>query len=131
MHDGLMQTLSYLQWMVLLAQEQLNSGLTDQALLTLGQIERANSQADGEIRQAIASLQAELPQHSTLQQQLEDLARSTSDSRVPILFNDRVLFPLVLIHQSSEQVLRVVKEAVMNAQHYSQAKEIMIHLEYE
>lgn len=130
MHDGLLQTLSFQQWMVRLAEEQLANGSIDQALLTLGQIERANGQADAEIRQAIASLQEELPQHSTLQQQLEDLARSLADSKVPILFNDRVLFPLVLSHQASEQVLRVVREAVMNAQRYSQAEEILVHLEY-
>ncbi len=130
MHDGLLQTLSFQQWMVRLANEQLAGGSIDQALLTLGQIERANGQADAEIRQAIASLQEELPQHSTLQEQLENLARSSADSKVPILFVDRVLFPLVLSHQASEQVLRVVREAVMNAQRYSQAEEILIHLEY-
>lgn len=130
MHDGLLQTLSFQQWMVRLAKEQLADGSLDQALVTLGQIERANGQADGEIRQAIASLQEELPQHSTLQQQLEDLARSSADSKVPIHFIDRVLFPLVLSHQASEQVLRVVREAVMNAQRYSQAEEILIHLEH-
>lgn len=130
MHDGLLQTLSFQQWMVKLAKEQLAGGSIDQALETLGQIERANGQADGEIRQAIASLQEALPQHSTLQQQLEDLARSSTDNKVPIHFIDRVLFPLVLSHQASEQVLRVVREAVMNAQRYSQAEEILIHLEH-
>lgn len=131
MHDGLLQTLSFQQWMVRLTKDQLTNNAVDQAFVTLGQIERANSQADSEIRQAIASLQEELPQHSTLQKQLEELVRSASDSKVPILFNDRVLFPLVLSHQSSDQVMRVVREAVMNAQHYSHAEEIVVHLEYD
>lgn len=130
MHDGLLQTLSFLQWMVRIAREQLANYDVDQAVSTLGQIERANSQADGEIRQAVVSLQEELPQHSTLQKQLEDLARLTADSKVPIMFNDCVLLPLVLNHQMSEQVLRVVREAVMNAQRYSRAEEIVIHLEH-
>lgn len=129
MHDGLAQTLSFAQVSVDLASNQIHDGQLDRAEETLRGVEKGLDQAVAEIRQAIASLQADFPIHYTLQQQLAELVREVSiEKGISINWESEVLAPLVLPHQDAEQVLRVVREAVLNARRHSQAKEITVRL---
>jgi signal transduction histidine kinase len=93
------------------------------------QIERAEDQAGREIRQAIASLQDDFPLTDILQERLEHLAQEISAQFPPVEFETAVVLPLVLSRQESEQVLRVTREALLNAQRYSQAARIALRLE--
>lgn len=129
MHDGLLQTVSFLRIMAAWTSEHLNQGDVGLALSTLQQVERAVDQAEQETRRAIASLQDELPTHVTLQDQLRALADELSQIGPPVIFRSDARIPVVLPRQESEQALRVVREALLNAQHHSQADSITLALE--
>lgn len=129
MHDGLLQTLSFLQLMARWMREQLQQGEIEKALVTLQQIERAEEQAEREIRRAIASLQDDFPLNYTLQEQLIVLAEELSKTGPEVIYESSIVLPLILPRQESEQALRVVREALLNAQRYSQANAIFLQLE--
>lgn len=128
MHDGLLQTLSFLGLMVQWAKDHMVEGNLEKALSTLQQIERAEEQAEHEIRRAIASLQDDFPLNYTLQEQLAVLADELSKTNPPVLFETESILPMVLPHQESEQVLRVVREALLNAQRYSQSDTVHLSM---
>ncbi len=131
MHDGLLQTLSFMRWMVRMSGDQIAQGNIPKALETYHQIERAEEQAEIEIRKAIASLQEDFPLHYSLQEQLAEFVAERSTAGPPVIFTSCVAVPVALTRQESEQVLRVAREAVLNAQHYSQAGQINVVLAKE
>jgi two-component system, NarL family, nitrate/nitrite sensor histidine kinase NarX len=129
MHDGLLQTLSFLHWSVQVTAEQITQGDLTQVGGMLKKIERADQQAEIEIRRAISSLQEDFPVQLTLQEQLAAaLAESAGAAPAPQLAS-HVKVPIVLVRQDAEQVLRVVREAVLNAQRHSRAQYIQLSLE--
>lgn len=129
MHDGLLQTLSFLGLMVGWAKDHMAQGDLEKTLSTLQQIERAEEQAEHEIRRAIASLQDDFPLNYTLQEQLAVLAGELSKTNPPVLFETESILPMILPHQESEQALRVVREALLNAQRYSQAETVHLSMQ--
>jgi two-component system nitrate/nitrite sensor histidine kinase NarX len=129
MHDGLLQTLSFLRWMVRMSGEHLFKGDFSKALETYQQIERAVDQADVEIRQAIASLQENFSVQYTLQEQLEDMVSDTQSFHLPVKWENKVNTPVVLPRTSAEQILRVAREALLNAQKHSQADKVIMRFE--
>lgn len=90
MHDGLLQTLSFLRWMVRMSGEHLAQGDVPKALTIYQQIERAAEQADMEIRQAITSLQENFSVQYTLQEQLADMATDTCSFHLPVQWENTV-----------------------------------------
>lgn len=131
MHDGLAQTLSYLQMTIDLAREQVEEGRSAQAIETLARGQRAIDQAALEIRRAIASLQQELPLRYTLQEQLAELVAEFSGDGAPIECIPEVKEPIVLPRDQAEQALRVAREALLNARRHSQASRIQVTLSQE
>lgn len=136
MHDGLLQTLSFQRWMVGLSTEQLSQGDIPKALLTLSQIERASDQAENEIRKAIASLQEDFAVRYTLQVLLaemiaEAVARQSAppDKAAAVRWENQVSQPVLLPRSESDQVLRVVREVLLNAQRHSRADTITVRFE--
>ncbi len=129
MHDGLLQTLSFLRLMVGLLDDQIKSGGVEKALNIVQQLRRAEEQGEREIRQAINSLQDDFPLCDTLQDRLSVLARDLSWMHPPVIFESRILRPLLLSRQESEQVLRVAREAALNAQRHSRSETIAVILE--
>lgn len=129
MHDGLLQTLSFLRIMVGLLEEQLQDGCSEKALATLQQIRRAEEQGEREIRRAIDSLHEDFPLDDTLQDRLAGISDDLSLTGPPVTFESQIKRPLLLSRQESEQVLRVVREAILNAQRHSQAPLIVVVLE--
>jgi two-component system, NarL family, nitrate/nitrite sensor histidine kinase NarX len=131
MHDGLAQSLSYLQVLVDLIHEQLESGKTKEALASLERSHQAIEQASQETRRAIASLQEEIPHISPLQEQLNDLVEELCQADARIAWAAQLKSPLLLPHEEAEQVLRVVREALLNACNHSHASHITVSLEHE
>lgn len=129
MHDGLLQTLNFLRLMVGLLDEQMRGGEVDKAFATMCQIQRAEEQSERETRQAIDSLQDDYPLNDTLQDRLSALAKDLSLTHPPVTFTSHIIRPLLLSRQESEQVLRVAREAVVNAQRHSQVEIITVTLE--
>jgi two-component system, NarL family, nitrate/nitrite sensor histidine kinase NarX len=131
MHDGLAQTLSYLQMTVDLVHEQLNGGKIKEALSSLERCNQAIEQASLETRRAIASLQEEIPRICPLQEQLAELVEELSQGDSRVGWTTQVRSPLLLPREEAEQVLRVVREALLNARNHSQARRITLSLEQE
>ena len=128
MHDGLLQTLSFLRLMAQMTGDQLAAGNVEDARVTLRQIERANAQAESEIRRAITSLQEDFPVQLTLQQQLAQIAEEAGGSGPAVRFLNSLRAPLVLDRQDGEQVLRLVREALSNARRHSGAQLVTLSL---
>ncbi len=129
MHDGLAQTLSYLRMALRQVRDELEQGQVERARNALHLIQRGLDQADREVRAAIESLQEETPLHYTLQEQLATLAAEFSEQGPSVEWSAALNMPLILPSQEAEQVLRVVREALLNAQRHSQAERIRICLE--
>lgn len=129
MHDGLAQTLSYLRMAFRQARLELDQGQIERAWNTLSLIQRGLDQADREVRSAIESLQEETPLRYTLQEQLATLADEFSAQGPKVEWSAALNVPLILPSRDAEQVLRVVREALLNAQRHSQAERIRVSLE--
>lgn len=129
MHDGLAQTLSFLRLAIEQTETHLASGYVSQAQHSLSQAHSGLDQAAIDIRRAIASLHDEYPTQFTLQEQLGSLIQEIDGSRQQVHWENSTKAPLILKVQDAEQVLRVVREALINAQKYSQATQIEVRLE--
>jgi signal transduction histidine kinase len=105
-----------------LARTQLEADHPQAALEVLERSQRAVDQGALEIRRAIASLQEIFPLHYTLQEQLTALVDEFSAPEKVIDCIVEIKEPLVLPRDLSEQVLRVVREALVNARNHSQAR---------
>jgi len=129
MHDSFLQTISYLRLMVNMVRDQLETGETAKVLTSLRKIERAEEQAELEIRRTIDSLQDEFPLDDTLQEGLSNLVKELSTNTPAVVFETGVVIPLVISRQENEQVLRITQEAVLNAQRYSKTNLVKVSLE--
>lgn len=133
MHDGLAQTLNYIRLMAELVRLQIEAGQLDRAQDNLGRIQAASNQSESEVRQSIASLQETFPPYYTLQEQLASLAASLaaqlSSDEGTITWETTVNVPLVLSNNETEQVLRVAREALLNACQHARAEHITLRLE--
>lgn len=128
MHDGLAQTLNYIRLMAELVRLQIEAGQLDRAQDNLGRIQAASNQSESEVRQSIASLQETFPLYYTLQEQLASLAAQLSSDEGTITWETTVNVPLVLSNNETEQVLRVAREALLNACQHAQANNITLRL---
>ena len=137
MHDGLLQTLSYVRLMALQAGDELQAGDTNEAAAALQRILRAEGQAQGEIRRAIASLEDDFPLRFTLQEQLAEITENFAREHAAELqaagatlrWTNLVNRPLALPRQQGEQVLRAAREALSNALRHAAAHQIEVRLE--
>ncbi len=125
-HDGSLQTLSFIRIMARWAKDQVFQGDTERALSSLNQIERAEDLAELEIRRAIASLEDDIPLNYTLQEQLAVLASEMSKENIPVECHSEAMIPIVLDAHESGEALRIVREAITNAQKHSKSDRILL-----
>jgi two-component system nitrate/nitrite sensor histidine kinase NarX len=130
MHDGLAQTLSYLHMAVEQTALQVEAGQSEKALTTLARVQAAFLQAVEDTRRAIASLQEPSPLRLSLQEQISELAHTLSGDGLQVHWSTQFQTPLIMPQQESEQVLRVIREALLNAKRHAQASQINIRLDY-
>jgi two-component system nitrate/nitrite sensor histidine kinase NarX len=128
MHDGLAQTLSYTKLAVNQAELHVETGQVDKAVTTLEGVNSALDQAIEDTRRTIASLQELGPLVESLQEQLADLAVEFSGGSPAVKWTSEVEAPLMLPRQESQQVLGVVREALLNAKRHSGAARISLCL---
>ena len=128
MHDGLAQSISAIQMAMDLARMQIRDGKIERAADTLAKSRAAFEQANLDVRRAISSLQEDFPLHITLQDQLAGLVAELDNQSVRIIWEDRLITPVVLPHPQSEQVVRVAREAIINACSHSKAERIVMRL---
>jgi two-component system, NarL family, nitrate/nitrite sensor histidine kinase NarX len=129
MHDGLAQTISTLQMMVELARNQLEKGFIEKAEITLQRGRAAIDQASSDIRYAIDSLQEDFPINLTLQDQMAALVTEFSGEKMNLAWEDKTNSPIIVPHQFTEQLLRITREALLNACSHSNAENVTVSLE--
>lgn len=131
MHDGSLQTIGYLRLVTPLALEQIRNGEFEKAVASLQQIEHAEDQVEHEIRGAIESLQDGFPIDFTLQEQLIELAGEMSEDAIRVEFASQTMLPILLDRQEREQILRIVREAILNAKKHSRSERVLVTLSYD
>jgi two-component system, NarL family, nitrate/nitrite sensor histidine kinase NarX len=131
MHDGLAQSISTIQMAVDLAKMQIEREKVDQALEILSQSRLVTDQAIDEVRKAISSLQEEYPLSITLQDLLAGLVDEFSSLGCQIRLENCAPVPLVLPHQESEQILRIAREALINARRHSNTGQVTLYLKVQ
>jgi two-component system nitrate/nitrite sensor histidine kinase NarX len=132
MHDGLAQTLSFLQLVADQTRLQVEAGQSGQALQNLDRIHRGLDRAVVDTRRAIASLQEEGPLQSDLQDQLATLVQEfLTQCALPVVWQSALSGPLTISRHDSEQVLRVVREGLLNASRHSRASQVVLRLELD
>lgn len=133
MHDGVAQTLSYLDLKAMEATDLAEAGRSDEAASALRHVRDAITQASREARQAIASLQESPSQRRSLQDQLAELANEAAVNGATSVDLTLALqpSPLFLTPAQAEQALRVIREALLNAWHHANAEHIVIRLEQQ
>lgn len=146
MHDGLAQTLSYLGHQVdglteAAASERVRSGATPESLRSPASkyadtVIAASLRMRGIIDDAMTEVRRFIGLHvqprppRTLQSVLEDaLAATEPDSPVPAQFVTNPAPPLYVPEAVSEQITRIVKEAVRNAQDHGGATQVIVTLQ--
>ncbi|MCC6192344.1 MAG: GAF domain-containing protein [Anaerolineales bacterium] len=130
MHDGVAQTLSYLDLKAQEAVELVQAGHRPEAAGVLRQVGNVITQASREARQAIAALQDGPAHRCALQAQLAELAHEpqVNGGQVTVTLPPP---PLDLPPAQSEQVLRVVREALLNARRHAGAEHVALYLEQD
>ena len=128
MHDGLAQTLGYLQLTMDQISELIDQDRIEPALVLFERVQAVIDQANLDVRRAISRLNEDIPLQFTLQEQLQGLAEECSVPDRMVEWQNSLASPLVLPRQEMEQVLRVTREALFNAKSHSQAKHIGLHL---
>jgi len=129
-HDGLAQTLSYLQLLTDQITQNIQADQNQEALRQLSLIQTALDRAIVDTRRALTRLQAQEPLREVLQDQIELLVEEVSSrSSATIEWSSAQTAPIVLSHQDNEQILRVAQEALNNACKHSHAAHITVCLE--
>jgi signal transduction histidine kinase len=132
MHDGLAQTLSYLGLKTDQAAQLLKRQQIQQVPDELAQMQDAIGRATHDVRRSIASLQQSPRPRQSLQEALGQAVNEfTENGGPPTDLCGRLPEPLYLPSGDLEQVMRVVQEALLNAQRHAQAQKITVLLEQQ
>jgi signal transduction histidine kinase len=130
MHDGLAQVLSYMGLRADRASELIEAGCDEGAMKELGSLREAVGQASHDVRRSIASLHEAPKPRQSLQDWLSVIITETTLSGdPPIRLVSRLEDPLFLASDDTEQITRVVQEALTNAVRHAQADQIVVRLE--
>lgn len=130
MHDGLGQTLSYLGLNIDQATDFLEVGQDERALAYMERTRSIIDQATNDVRGAITSLMDDSPLHQSLQDHLATLVEEFAGQSGTLLTWETTLEQaLVLPPNEAEQVIRVAKEALLNAQNHAKASHIQVCFE--
>jgi two-component system nitrate/nitrite sensor histidine kinase NarX len=128
-HDGLAQTLSYLELKTEQVAELMQMGDAAEAEAKLKRVREAVGQAGQDARRAISNLQESVPRRQSLQDRLaetvDDFARSGGPS---VALVAKLEPPSVIPSDVVEQVLRLVQEALQNVRRHAQANHVVVRL---
>lgn len=131
MHDGLAQTLSFLGLKVDRLMELVEDNVPAEVVQELHRLRSVIDQASHEVRHAIASLQGESQPPTSLCDRLVQTVRelSTEGEGPSVELVADGAAALRLPPDEAEQVVRVVREAVVNARRHAGASRIWVRLE--
>jgi two-component system nitrate/nitrite sensor histidine kinase NarX len=129
MHDGLAQTLSYLNLKTFNATKLVEAGDLAAAMAEHNEMQTTIERATKDVRESIASLQGTPRPRRPLQEWLaETVDEFNSDGGPAAHLANEIEEPLFLPDNDSVQVLRVVQEALLNAGRHARAERITVWL---
>ena len=129
MHDGLAQTLSYLTLRSYQATELIEEGQIAQAIAEHENIQDTITQATTEVRRSIASLQESPPPRRPFQAWLAEIVQEADragDAQIMLVLQSDE--PLFLPADHLEQVVKVLQEALVNANNHAGADRVDVRL---
>ena len=129
MHDGLGQTLSYLGLSVDKISDSVENDHSSDAISRLERARGIIDQATEDVRNAITTLLEEPTSPRSLQTQLDELANNLSPRiRTSFQYSSAIDIPVQLESDTTEQILRVVGEAIQNAERHANGSNIEMSL---
>jgi PAS domain S-box-containing protein len=132
MHDGLAQTLSYVGHQVDSLIEAVDAGRSEEALALGDRIREVVDRASREVRQLIRSLHAKVRPRQSLQALLQNAMESApNEGGLPIAFRSDLAEPVFVAPERTEQIVRVVQEAILNALRHADAEAVKVSLRAE
>ena len=131
MHDGLAQTLSYLAFRAFNAMELLKQGNVEAALTEHEVIDKTIALATTEVRRSITSLQEGPTPRRPLEEWLADAVEQHLGeySQPPVELELPEHDPLYLPPDHIEQVVKVLREALLNIHHHAAARKATVRLQ--
>lgn len=130
MHDGLGQTLSFLGLTLDQVNDHLENGNADQALALLERGRQVIDRAVIQVREGISKLMDEDTSAQGLPEQLNRLVREFYQPGEPkVEFQTNATDDLILSRQQTSQILRIVREAILNCWRHAKATHISICLQ--
>lgn len=130
MHDGIGQTLSFLGLILDQVEDLIEQDERKAAFEKLAMMRTTIDQTTETVRASIANLWDKIPSQLSLQDCLDSLINDFSNQHsVIITWQDQLESPLYIPRKDREQILRVTKEALLNAHNHASANSI--HLEFK
>lgn len=130
MHDGLAQTLSYLAFRAFNALELLKQGNVEAALTEHEAIDKTIALATTEVRRSITSLQESPTPRRPLEEWLDEVVQQHSQEFTPpVELQILARSPLYLPPDHIEQVVKILREALLNIHHHASAQKATVRLE--
>ena len=130
MHDGVAQTLTYLNLKIKLVSDAVSTDKSDQALTGLTEIKGLVQETYEDIRESIDQLSADgrgFPLAATLSDYSKDFSRA---NKIQVDFEAPPKLP-GLSDMAQLQILRIVQEALTNVRKHAQATQAWVKLEQE
>lgn len=129
-HDGLAQTLGYLNVQMGIVDHLLRRGDTPRALTEVEQMSAVTREAYGDLRQAIVDLRTSLPSTTGLRRALreyaEDFSRRTG---IPCHFEGHKGVAAAVSPSVEVQVIRIVQEALTNVKKHAPGSNVWLAVE--
>jgi nitrate/nitrite-specific signal transduction histidine kinase len=129
-HDGMAQTLGYLNVQMGIVEHLVKACENEEALRELEEMSLATRQAYSELRQAIVDLRFSLPSPAGLRRALreyaEDFSRRTG---IACKFEGHRGVPAAISPAAEVQVVRIVQEALTNVRKHAASSEVYLSVE--
>jgi two-component system nitrate/nitrite sensor histidine kinase NarX len=128
-HDGISQTLSFFGLVLDQVVDLIEQGEREAALEKLEKMRTTIDQTTETVRASIANLWDKLPSQLSLQDCLKSLVDGFSKQHsVVVTWCDQLDSQLFIPRRDREQILRVTKEALLNAHNHASAEKIQVEL---
>ncbi len=129
-HDGLAQTLGYLNVQMSILDRLLTSGETEKAQSEVGEMALVTREAYQDLRQAIVDLRMPLSSTPGLRRTLREYAEKFSrQTGIPCHFEGHRGPPAVLSPTTEVQLIRIVQEAMTNVKKHAPGSEAWLSVE--
>ena len=129
-HDGLAQTLGYLNVQLAIVDRLLTTQETEKAQAEMQEMAQVTREAYQDLRQAIADLRTPLSSAHGLRRTLREYAEKVSrQTSIPCHFEGHRGMPAALSPSAEVQVMRIVQEALANVKKHAPRSQVWLRVE--